>query len=167
MFQHGWEIWEPLMHVPLMIYVPGLMPHHVPVKRSVIDLVPTLLDLMRVPYDGRTPDDQGDLSGWSLGADLLAKPGDSFEERDVYLDMPDGPYTRMRRGIIHGPTPGMKLIHFGGTQYQLYDLASDPDERNDLASDPDKLRPMLEVFRAKRATVKEIAAKSDPQALQP
>ena len=162
MFQHGWEIWEPLMHVPLMIYVPGLMPHHVPVNRSVIDLVPTLLDLMRVPHE-----QEGDLSGRSLSADLLAKPGDSFEERDVYLDMPDGPYTRMRRGIVHGPTPGMKLIHFGGTQYQLYDLASDPDEHNDLAGDPDKLRPMLEVFRAKRATVKEIAAKSDPQAVQP
>ena len=176
MFQHGWEIWEPLMHVPLMIYVPRLTPHHVPVKRSVIDLVPTLLDLMRVPADGtspaspergRTSDEQGDVSGRSLSADLLAKPGDSFEERDVYLDMPDGPYTRMRRGIVHGPTPGMKLIHFGGTQYQLYDLAGDPDERNDLAGDPDKLRPMLDVFRAKRATIKEIAAKSDPQALQP
>ena len=48
-YQHGWEIWEPLMRVPLLIYGPGLPPHHVPVKRSVIDLVPTLLDLMRVP----------------------------------------------------------------------------------------------------------------------
>jgi choline-sulfatase len=162
MFQHGWELWEPLIHVPLMIYVPGLAPHHVPVKRSVIDLVPTLLDLMRVPHE-----EQGDLSGRSLNADLLAKPGDSFEERDVYLDMPDGPYTRMRRGILHGPTPGMKLIHFGGAQYQLYDLANDPDERSDLSGDPDKFSPMLEVFRAKRATVREIAAKGETQALQP
>ncbi len=155
-FQHGFEIWEPLVRVPLVFYAPGLTPHHVSVKRSVIDVVPTLLDLMRLP---RPP--PGELSGESLMVDLLAKPGDHLLERDVYLDMPDGPYTHMRRGLIHGTSPGMKLIHFGGSQYQLYDLAADPSEREDLASDPLKLRPMLEALQAKRATVKEVYAKPD------
>ncbi len=40
----------------------------------------------------------------------------------------------------------MKLIHLGGRQYQLYDLSTDPDEREDLASDPAKLQPMLDAF---------------------
>ncbi len=156
MFQHGFEIWESLVRVPLVIYVPGLRPHRVPVKRSVIDLVPTILDLMRIPRPA-----PGELSGQSLLADLVAKPGDSFAERDVYIDMPDGPYTHMRRGIIHGPTPGMKLIHFGGRQYQLYDLATDPDEREDLAGDPAALAPMIQVLQAKRATLREINVKAD------
>jgi arylsulfatase A-like enzyme len=158
-FQHGWEIWEPLMRIPLLFYVPGMRPHHVTVKRSAIDIVPTVLDLMRVP-----PPPPGELSGQSLMADLTAKPGESPEERDVYLDMPDGPYTHLRRGILHGPTPGMKLIHLGGRQYQLYDLSRDPDEREDLAGDPAKLQPMLEALSAKRATLHEINVKADSPA---
>jgi arylsulfatase A-like enzyme len=158
-FQHGWEIWEPLMRIPLVFYVPGMRPHHVPVKRSAIDIVPTVLDLMRV-----APPPAGELSGQSLMADLTAKPEESPVERDVYLDMPDGPYTHLRRGLIHGPTPGMKLIHLGGRQYQLYDLSADPDEREDLASDPAKLAPMLDAFAAKRATLHEINVKADSPA---
>jgi arylsulfatase A-like enzyme len=158
-FQHGWEIWEPLMRVPLLVAVPGVPPHRVPVKRSAIDVVPTVLDLMRVP-----PPRAGELSGQSLLPDLVAKPGEPYEERDVYLDMPDGPYTRMRRGIIHGDTPGMKLIHFGGKQYQLYDLAADPGERDDLAGDPAKLAPMIEALQAKRAALKEITVRAETPA---
>jgi arylsulfatase A-like enzyme len=155
-FQHGGEIWEPLVRVPLFFYVPGLAPHRVPVKRSVIDVVPTILDLMRISQPG-----SGELSGQSLMADLAAKPGATFEERDVYIDMPDGPYTRMRRGLIHGETPGMKLIHFGGRQYQLYDLSVDPDERDDLSSDPAKLAPMVDLLQTKRATLREIDVKAE------
>jgi choline-sulfatase len=160
-FQHGWEIYEPLMRIPLIFVVPGLEPHHVPVKRSVIDVVPTVLDLMRVP---RPP--PGELSGQSLMSDLVARPGASFEERDVYLDMPDGPYTHLRRGIIHGKTPGTKLIHLGGKLYQLYDLASDPGEQEDLSGDPARLAPMIEVLQAKRATLKEVTVKADAPAAQ-
>jgi choline-sulfatase len=158
-YQHGWEIWEPLMRIPLVMRVPGVVPHHVPVKRSAVDIVPTVLDLMRVPPPG-----PGELSGQSLVADLVAKPGEAFEERDVYLDMPDGPYTHLRRGILHGPTPGMKLIHFGGRQYQLYDLSTDPDERQDLSGDPAKLAPTLEALQRKRATLHEINVKADAPA---
>ncbi len=158
-YQHGWEIWEPLMRVPLVLSVPGVRPHHVPVKRSTIDLVPTLLDLMRI-----APPPAGELSGQSLLPDLLPRGDQPYDERDVYLDMPDGPYTRMRRGIIHGETPGMKLIHFGGRQYQLYDLAKDPGERDDLSGDPARLAPMIEALQGKRATLKEIEVKSDTRA---
>jgi len=155
-FQHGFELWEPLVRVPLVVYVPGRRPHHVPVKRSVIDLVPTLLDLMRVDRPG-----PGVLSGQTLMSDILANPGDEFEERDVYLDMPDGPFTHMRRGIIHGPTPGMKLVHSGGRQYQLYDLAADPAEQEDLSGEPGKVGPMIKVMQAKRSALHEIYVKPD------
>ena len=78
--------------------------------------------------------------------DVTAGPSGPYEERDVYMDMPDGPYTHMRRGLLHGTTPGMKLIHFGGRQYQLYDLASDPGETRDLAGDPAALGPMVDAL---------------------
>jgi arylsulfatase A-like enzyme len=127
----------------------------VTVKRSVVDLVPTVLDLMRIPLPPA-----GELSGRSLVADL-AEPGQSQEERDVYLDMPDGPFTHMRRGLIHGTTPGMKLIHYGGKHYALFDLAQDPNETEDLSGDPSKLEPMVGLMQEKRATLKEIYVKPD------
>ena len=37
---HGYELWETLVHVPFVVYVPGAVPHHVPVKRSHMDLDP-------------------------------------------------------------------------------------------------------------------------------
>jgi arylsulfatase A-like enzyme len=100
-----------------------------------------------------------------MTADFAANQSDGYDERDVYIDMPDGPYTHMRRGLIHGPTPGMKLIHFGGKQYQLYDLEKDPGEAADLAGDSAKLSPMIELLQAKRATLKEIYVKPDAPAL--
>jgi choline-sulfatase len=155
-FQHGTDIWEPLMRVPLIIAVPGQAPRRVPVKRSVIDLVPTLLDLLRVPQPAA-----GELSGRSMVDDFSVGPDGSYEERDVYLDMPDGPYTHMRRGLLHGPTPGMKLVNYGGSTYRLYDLSQDPGETNDLSSDPTKLAPMVELMQNKRATLHEIYVKAD------
>jgi choline-sulfatase len=155
-FQHGFEIWEPLMRIPLILSIPGEPPRRVTAKRSAVDLVPTLLDVMRVPQPG-----PGELSGRSMIDDLAVAPAGPYEERDVYMDMPDGPYTHMRRGLLHGPTPGMKLIHFGGRQYQLYDLANDPGETDDLAGDPAKLAPMVDLMQAKRATLHEIFVKPE------
>ena len=57
----------------------------------------------------------------------------------------------------------MKLIHLGGRQYQLYDLARDPDETEDLAGDPSKLEPMVQALAAKRAALSENYVKPDSQ----
>jgi choline-sulfatase len=149
-YKHGFEVWEPLMRVPLLVHGPGLAAHRVPVKRSAVDIVPTLLDLLGIAQPG-----PGELSGESM-IDDLEKPEGPYAERDVYLDMPEGPFTHMRRGIIHGETPGLKLIHFGGRQFQLYDLAADPGETLDIAGDPARFEPVLQAFSTKRQSVTEI-----------
>jgi arylsulfatase A-like enzyme len=155
---HGSEIWECLVRVPLLVYVPGLTPHHVPAKRSQVDLVPTLLDIMSVPLP-----EVGELSGRSMMNDLAPQAGATFEERDVYVDMPIGPYTGMRHALITGTTPGKKLYHFGGNQFALFDLERDPGEKEDLAqSDPSTFREMLDRFAQTRAGLKEIVVPPTP-----
>ncbi len=153
---HGGELWESLVRVPLFFYVPGVEPHHVAVKRSHIDMVPTILDLMHIPLPPA-----GELSGASMIADVTAAADFRYEERDIYLDMPAGPHNAMRRGFIHGPTPGTKLIYFGGTQYQLFDLTADPGERDDLGGDALKLDAIAPLFQAFRANLKEIEVKAE------
>jgi arylsulfatase A-like enzyme len=154
MLWHGSEIWEELIHVPLIVYVPGVEPRRVPQKRSHIDLAPTILDLMGVPI----PED-GELRGRSLLGDVYLPKDAEHEERDVYVDMPAGPFNGVKRAVIYGPTPGMKLLHSGGYNYQLFDLTSDPDERKDLSSDKDKLKEAIARMNAVRGRLKEIEVK--------
>src|SRR5262249_9094082 len=104
---HGVDIWEPLVRVPCIIYIPGAPPHRIPLKRGHIDLVPTMLEMMRIPL----PPGHDELSGDSMLASVLEDPGADLEEKDVFVDMPVGPYTQMRRALISGPTPGLKITH--------------------------------------------------------
>jgi arylsulfatase A-like enzyme len=148
---HGREIWEPLIRVPLVIHVPGVAARRVPVKRSHIDLTPTVLELMGVEVPPPP-----ELRGESLGADIFSPPDAQPVERDVLVDMPEGPYNGIRRALITGKSPGMKLIHFGGPRYNLYDLEVDPGETKDLASDKAQLQPVLERMNEIRARLKEV-----------
>jgi arylsulfatase A-like enzyme len=154
---HGVELYEMLTHVPLLVYVPGEAGQRIKEKRSHIDLVPTILDLANVPR----PDDPNALHGHSLLDDIRRAPGAEPEERDVYMDMPAGPWNETRHALITGPAPGMKLIHIRGNLYSLYDLAADPTEKNDLASDKDKVRELADRMNQIRAGLKEIDVKPD------
>lgn len=155
---HGQEIWESLVRVPLVVYVPGEKARRVPQKRSQIDLAPTILDLLGVEAEAK---EGADLRGKSLLDDVLLPAGQEHEERDVYIDMPPGPFNGVRRAVITGPTPGTKLVHQGGGAYQLYDLANDPGELKDLAGDKELLKPALERLQAIRAQLQEIEVKPE------
>lgn len=146
---HGRELWEPLVHVPLLVYVPGLAPRRIEAKRSHIDIVPTVLELMGLPADP-------ELHGKSLLADARAADGE-IEERDVFIDMPAGPFNEMRRAVVTGASPGLKLIDFGG-RYELYDLQADPRETKNLSyTSPAQLREAKDAMTRVRSSLREIA----------
>jgi arylsulfatase A-like enzyme len=111
--------------------------------------VPTILELMGIPGDS-------ELRGQSLLPDT-ATPNHRPEERDIYIDMPEGPFNEMRRAIISGPSPGTKLIDFGGGRYELFDLSADPNEAKSLAMDPGLLRAAKESMARTRAGLREVA----------
>ena len=146
---HGREIWESLVRVPLIVFVPGIESRRIPAKRSHIDLVPTVLELIGLPRDS-------DLSGTSLLEDTRVAP-DQAEERDVFIDMPDGPFNEMRRAVITGPSPGLKLIDFGG-RYELFDLQHDPNEAKSLvAEDPIRFAAARDAMTRVRSKLKPLA----------
>jgi arylsulfatase A-like enzyme len=153
---HGSELWESLVRVPLVVYVPGVQPRRVAARRSHIDLAPTMLALMGITAP------PGELSGQSLMPEIEGVAG-AEADRDVYIDMPIGPFNQTRRALISGPGAGVKLLHFGGAQYQLFDLAVDPQERNDLHRDKDRLAPMQAALAAFRARLTEIEVKPAEQ----
>ena len=156
MVRHGAELWEELVHVPLIVHVPGLPPAHLKVRRSAIDLTPTILDIFGVkPPPPLPPGQRGNdfISGVSLVPDLTLPPGASPDELDVLIDMPDGPYNDPRRSLIHGD---LKLTVSNGASYELYDMAKDPDERQNLWDDPEQAKLVRPYYEAARARLHEV-----------
>jgi arylsulfatase A-like enzyme len=155
LYRHGFEVWEELVRVPLIVHVPGIAPKRVKERRSAIDIVPTILDLMGVRLDHpKGPFDF--ISGQSLLPDVLARPGAKHEERDVLVDMPAGPNNGARRAFYHGD---YKLIVAGGVRFQLFDLKNDPGERHDLSGDANLLKDMKERYEKMCATLREVPIK--------
>ncbi len=157
MYRHGFEVWEPLVRVPLLVHVPGVTPRRVKARRSLVDLVPTVLELMRVaPPEPLAPGAAGTdfLSGQSLLVDAYLPPGAVPAERDVLVDMPAGPYNDARRALISGD---LKLTVAGEARFDLFDLAADPGEVDNLASrDKGRLGAMKERYAALRARLREV-----------
>ena len=151
MIRHGFELWEELVRVPLVVRVPGLAPRRVTTRRSVIDLVPTLFDLYRLPAVA-----PGSFSGSSLLPDLA---GDEAPPRPILIDMPEGPHNAERSAFIDGD---LKLITGGGRPLGLYDLGKDPGEKQNLLADRERVRDAVDQYKAFRRTLREIHVRPIP-----
>ena len=132
---HGLFLYEGALHVPLIVSAPALSPRRVASPVSLVDVAPTVLDLLGLPYAG--------MDGISLRA-LMA--GAAAPERSLYAEsmFPRrfgwSPLRSVREGrfkLIDAPRP------------ELYDLDVDPDERHNL-------------YSARPALVKGLAAKLAP-----
>ncbi len=151
MIRHGFELWEELVRVPLIVKVPGVAPRRVTARRSAIDVVPTLLDLFGLPFAPRSGSDF--LSGQSLLPDLVRSAGAVDVERPVFIDMARGPYNAERQALIERD---LKLTVSDGRVLGLYDLAADPAEKHDLAADKARLQPMREALAGLKSQLRPV-----------
>lgn len=136
---HGATLHGELVRVPLILAGPGIPAgRRVAEPVSLTDVFPTLMGLLGV----EAPPYVEGVDLWSNGS--LRSPGDRplFFGTDWWLGRPNGAW---KRAVQQG---GWKLhyAHPDGA-LELYDLASDPDERRNLAArDParvDALRALL------------------------
>jgi arylsulfatase A-like enzyme len=149
MFRHGFEVWEPLIRVPFLISVPGVAPRAIGARRSIMDLVPTILDLMGMPpASGR---DSDFVSGQSLAPELVTADGIEPPARPVFVDMSAGPNNAERQAYIEND---LKLILSNGRPLGLYDLAADPDEKHDLLDQADKRAAIVASYKAYRRNLR-------------
>ncbi len=125
MTRHGFEVWETLVHVPLMVFAPGAKPATIDAPRSAVDLAPTILDLLGVAPDPA-------FEGRSLVAEVYGTPG---EDRDVVVDLPATSDNGRRRALVHGDE---KIICFDtNNACKLFDLAADPMEKTPAVKGPE------------------------------
>lgn len=149
LIRHGFELWEELVRVPLLVYVPGQAPRHIAERRSAIDIVPTLLQVFGVPL----PSGDDALSGQSLLGEWLGGPA---AKRDVFIDMPAGPYNGDRQAFI---ADDLKLVTSNGRPMGLFNLASDPGETKNLTKDAALIEPALERMKAFRDRLRVVKVK--------
>jgi arylsulfatase A-like enzyme len=136
-YRHAFEIWENLVRVPLIVYVPGAKPQRIEQRRSHLDLAPTIMDLL-----GQPPLAQ--FVGRSFLPEVLGKAAPETRE-PIVLELTEDSNNPQRRAIISGD---YKLLVRGrGAAYFLYDLKNDPGESKNIASEqPEALAKMKSLY---------------------
>ncbi len=124
-FEHGHTLYDELLRVPLVIRAPGVTGTRVDLPVSLLDIAPTVLDILGVPdpsLDGRS------LLGVIRGqADALK----DLEQRTIAFGRPL--YGSERWGALRGT----EKYTTGEGSEAVYDLAIDPGERvNRLREEP-------------------------------
>ena len=146
-------MWEEIVRVPMVIRYPGLAPRAETALVEMVDLAPTILDILDV-------DAMGGLDGRSL---LGLLRGETAEHRDVVFSE----YLHDNKAMVRTDrwkyvfTTGKTDLSLGyetgqgpsGRDQRLYDMAGDPGEFRDLADDPqhetlirDMQSRMLDIF---------------------
>jgi arylsulfatase A-like enzyme len=136
-FDHGENVFEPSLRVPLIVVNPGSPKgQRSVVFASTLDLVPTVLDAVKVSWPP-------DLAGVSL---LGVVEGRAAPRRDRLFAQNDRNLTAtFDQGWKAVATPEAEAVRFA-----LYDREKDPGETKDVAKErPDDLRTLrreLELF---------------------
>jgi arylsulfatase A-like enzyme len=122
MYFHGQTLYDELLRVPLVVHIPGVPARTVNEKVMLVDLGPTLCDLVKAP---RPPG----FRGRSL---LPAILGEKVADLPVYAELLPAPsWNHLWRAIIDGD---LKLIQkLSENMTELYDVKADPTEQKNLA----------------------------------
>lgn len=124
---HGHSLQEATLRIPLLIAAPGVVPGRCARTVSVVDLLPTLLDLCGLPADEP-------LQGRSL-LPFLADPGqrDGRDERTVRFES-RLPFHEFGWAWLDGACDG-RFKWVDRPTPALFDLDADPGETRDCAAD--------------------------------
>jgi len=131
-FSHGYSLHEEVLHVPLIVKLPGQKEaRRVSERVSSMDVLPTIMDVLGLPLPSL-------LDGRSLKP--FCDPKQGLPEPPVQLEFAAVNWKGRCEGASVVDWP-WKLIHiernYEGQENVdlLYHLGEDPEERNDLAAD--------------------------------
>jgi arylsulfatase A-like enzyme len=121
---HSLRLYRELLHVPLLVKVPGIKPQVVETPVELVDVVPTLCEVLKLHascdrYDGQS---------------LLAAVANQRDpKRGAYAELFQRGGAFLRRSLYDGRWRLIQDIEHG--RNELYDLDADPTERHDVSAD--------------------------------
>ncbi|MBV8446619.1 MAG: choline-sulfatase [Hyphomicrobiales bacterium] len=124
-FWYKMSFFENACRVPLLAHGPGFAPRRVAAAVSLVDILPTLVEIGR---DGASPP-MLDLDGRSLVPHLAGSSGHDEVLGEYLAEGSIAPIVMIRRGRY-------KFVFSPPDPDQLYDLVVDPDEITNLAEMP-------------------------------
>jgi arylsulfatase A-like enzyme len=161
---HSCSVYQTALHVPLAIAAPGLLPAGAAVPQTVelIDLLPTLLDLLAVAPPR-------EVHGRSL-VPSLERPGAGGAGKPAFSQYGDAPIaTALADGwkLVDNPQghdpvciPHAPPHSYPIAKEELYDLARDPGETKNLAPrEPARVAELQGLLRRRFASVARRAGK--------
>ncbi|HEX6273568.1 MAG TPA: sulfatase [Polyangiaceae bacterium] len=133
-YHHNKALYEVMVHVPLMIELPGVSPRVVDHHVSLMDLGPTILQLFGLPVPGP-------WMGESLVPLLAGDPPKTH--RPIFMERPTE-----RAMLFHD---GIKvMLRDADNVEEIYDLKRDPDEldnlRDELGSEGDRRVALVRAY---------------------
>jgi hypothetical protein len=138
---HSVFLWESLIHVPLMLRVPGVAPAAVEDVVSLVDIAPTL---------ARSMADNADTAGYQ-GEDLLSYLVPERPKRRLPLVlMSTLKEVPVRLGLIDPTSPWKLVLPLEGAVPELFDIRSADPDSLDVSRDhnAEMLRLLNELVRA-------------------
>lgn len=136
---HGQNLYNEVLRVPIIVHVPGWHPREVKTPVSILDVGPTVLDMLGYPIPA-------DYDGVSL---VPAMVGGELAERPLFAELL--PYTSLNEhhtAVVLGDLKYIKVQTTGSEE--LYDLSTDPGEHKNLIADRPqeaaRMRSLLENF---------------------
>jgi arylsulfatase A-like enzyme/HEAT repeat protein len=129
---HGSTLYEEQLHVPLVVSIPGVPPGVVSGQVELIDVTPTVLNLLDIPVPAR-------MRGTDLGPWLATPPAPSSRLPPAFAEVED------RRMVVWRDEKLICDLHWGFCAY--YDLANDPRETHNLAEEkPERAAAMHDLL---------------------
>src|SRR5690606_35763298 len=120
---HSWNLYRELLHVPLIAKIPGLRPQVVTTPVEVIDIAPTLCELVKL---------HGECDRYDGQSLLAAITGKRDSKRGAYAEIVRKGGRFWKRSLYDGDWRLVQDIEDGRTE--LYDVAQDPQEQFDVAT---------------------------------
>jgi arylsulfatase A-like enzyme len=132
---HGRTHYQELLHVPLIIYGPKI-PRAIKINTviSLVDIMPTALNLLGISIPAG-------LDGISL-CPLWKMPDTEPAERFIFSEADHGnEQDNIKRAVRYGDYK----LHYDllSKTYELYNIATDPSERNNIASEQTDLVDLM------------------------